>query len=89
MTDQINSLADELRQAAQQMTPRERVLGDALLDLAGEVHVATEMLFALVVSDAALAPLLGPIVDLLFTGGRSAVGTHAAVVAEINQPEVH
>lgn len=89
MTDQITPIADELRQADKRMTPNERALGQALLDLAEQNHAAIEMLSALIDSDAELAPLLWPIVDLLFAGGRSAVGVHAALVKSISQPVVH
>jgi hypothetical protein len=89
MSDQISPLADELRQAAGQMTSRERALGDALMDLAGEVHAVAEMLVVLADSDAALAPLLEPLIYSLRSAGTRAVGVHAAVVADINQPDVH
>lgn len=89
MSDQISPIADELRRAAARMSPTERALGDALIELAGEVHTAAEMLAAFANRDPDVAPLLQPLVDLLISSGTCALGTHAAVVAGILRPAVH
>lgn len=89
MSAAITSLANELNQADKKMTPSERALGHALLDLAGQNHAAIERLSALVGDNAELARELWPIADLLFAAGRTALGAHAVVVAKLNQSVVH
>lgn len=87
--DQTTPVADELRQADERMTPNERALGDALLDLSEQSHAAYEQLRTLIDGDIELEPLLRPVAEQLFASGCSAVGAHAAVVARINKAVMH
>ena len=97
MTATLNAqreiISEELRLAAEQMTPNERVLGDALLDLVGEIDDAAEFLKMLTEEkasdyDAGHALVANEVMRLLFAAGYRAVCEHAAVVGGILSPTV-
>lgn len=82
--DAADAIYGELRQAAVRMTPRERALGDALVDLIGEAQDIAKMMGVIAECDSTLAPMLLPLIDQLRAAKQAGIATHAAVVAEVN-----
>lgn len=84
----------ELRRAAQDMTPRERALADALLDLVRLVDDARSFLGILQDEsmdgfDLAHAMLADEVSRQIRQACEQAVGAHASVVADILGPSMH
>jgi len=80
-------IAEELRLAAERMSPNERALGDALLALAGQVQDAVEFLRLLTdqTANADHALVAGEVMKLLLEAGHQGVGAHAAVIKARNR----
>lgn len=82
-------IAEELRQAAEQMTPRERMLCDALIELVNDASDVAIMLRALATHSREVEAVAMPIAELLDGCATRALGVHAAAVADANAPAVH
>lgn len=84
-----DAIVNELRSAAARMTPRERALGNELIELAGEVFTVADLLAILAETDPDRTALVEPLIYSLRAAGQKAVGMHAAVAREVNGAGSH